>query len=276
MSNNVLRKSLSLLAAVLFILGCSLASSGTKPQDSTSTSEPPTESLTEAPSTEASPTPTQSSSTTGTGPCANSYFPIREGATWSYQSAGSMAGPYSFTDTITAVRADGYTLTSQFKDLTRTQEWACDADGLKALQLGGGLSTQNMNLQIQTQNASGVTYPKEINTGDQWDYALDFTGTMDIGGNSGAATGKETVHFTAAGTESVTVPAGTFDAMKIEGVTTLNITVTYQGVTVPVAFTSTYTYWLVKDVGWVRAEGTGELSGQSFSETIELQSYNIP
>jgi len=75
------------------------------------------------------------------GVCANDYYPVREGATWSYKSTGSMAGDYSFTDTITSVQDNGFTLTSQFGSLTRTQEWACDEDGLKALELGGGALT---------------------------------------------------------------------------------------------------------------------------------------
>ena len=28
----------------------------------------------------------------------------------------------------------------------------------------------------------------KINAGDEWDYALDFTGKMDVAGNSGTAT----------------------------------------------------------------------------------------
>jgi len=74
----------------------------------------------------------------------------------------------------------------------------------------------------------------------------------------------------------VTVPAGTFDALKIQIDTTLNINVSVQGISVPVKFSGSYSYWFVKDVGWVKASGTGSMAGTSFNETIELQSYNIP
>lgn len=211
------------------------------------------------------------------GVCDNAYYPVREGSQWSYQSTGSPAGAYSFTDTITDLEADGFTLTSQFDGLTRTQAWACRPEGLVALQFGGGaLTSQNLALQVETENASGVTYPTEIAAGDQWEYALDFTGTMDIAGNAGAAQGNVRNDFQALGVESVTVPAGTFSAMKIQVDTTLDISVSFQGINVPVAFSGSYTYWFVEGVGWVKAEGSGDMGGQAFTETIVVQWFNIP
>ena len=213
----------------------------------------------------------------GSGQCANTYYPVREGATWTYKSTGSPAGDFGYTDTISSVREDGFTLTSQFANVTRTQEWACKPEGLVALQLGGGaVTSQNLKLQVDSQNATGVTYPTEIKVGDQWDYALDFTGKMEIAGNSGAATGSDKNHFNALGEESVTVPAGTFDALKIQVDTALDIQVTYQGLTVPVTLKSSYNYWYAQGVGWVKASGTASMAGESFTETIELQSYSIP
>src|SRR6266542_2488349 len=266
-------RNISLFLLLIFITACSKAN--TTPTSAPASTE---ESInTAAPdgvatvATEAPITPVAG------GQCANQYYPVREGATWSYASTGSPAGNYNYTDSITAVRADGYTLTSQFGDLTRTQEWACRPEGLVALQLGGGaLTSQNLKLEVTTQNASGVSYPAKINTGDTWDYTLDFTGKMDVAGNSGDASGNDKVHFNALGIESVSVPAGTFDAMKVQVDTTLNINVTYQGVSVPVAVTSSYNYWYAEGVGWVKASGTGSVGGQSFSENIELKSYKVP
>ncbi len=271
-------RSFSLLFLFVFITACSKAnttptSAPASTQASVNT-ETPAAAVTLA--TEAPGSPGDATLVAGEQ-CANQYYPVREGATWNYASTGSPAGNYNYTDSITSVRADGYTLTSKFGDLTRTQEWACKPEGLVALQLGGGaLTSNNLKLQIETQNATGVTYPAKINPGDEWDYALDFTGKMDLAGNSGDATGNDKVHFKALGVESVTVPAGTFDAMKVQTDTTLDINVTYQGLKVPVAFTGSYTYWYAQDVGWVKASGTGSVAGQSFSENIELQSFNVP
>jgi len=51
---------------------------------------------------------------------------------------------------------------------------------------------------------------------------------------------------------------------------------TYEGITLPVSFSGDYTYWFAPGVGWVKASGMGNVLGSSFSETTELQSYNIP
>lgn len=277
MKYEMMRKHLSIALALIFITACSSTGNGT-PESPIVTQAPTGPEAPAASATAEVPTAASGGSpSAGSGTCANKYYPVREGANWFYKSTGSPAGDYEFNDTITSVRNDGFTLTSKFGELTRTQEWACKSEGLVALQLGGGaLRSQNIKLDVQTNTASGVTYPKEIATGNQWDYALDFTGKMDIAGNSGDAKGNQKVHFTALGTESVTVPVGTFDAMKIQVDTTLDITVTYQGLTVPVQFSSSYAYWYVQDLGWVKAGGTGSISGTSFSETIELVSYNFP
>ena len=280
MEKNKIKSILSLLLTIIFLTACSSPAtvSPTEPQP-TETQAPqatPTEIATEPPATSAS----GGTPAAGEGLCANAYYPVREGATWSYKSTGGPTGEYSFTDTITSVREDGFTLSSQFGDLTRTQEWACKPEGLVALQLGGTsaatLNSENMQLNLEVKNVSGVTYPSQINVGDQWQHNLDFEGKMTVANQEGSATGNAQTNFNALGNESVTVPAGTFDALKIQIDTTLNINVSVQAVSVPVKFSGSYKYWFVKDVGWVKASGTGSVSGTSFSETIELQSYNIP
>src|SRR5215217_227494 len=94
----------------------------------------------------------------GAGQCANAYYPVREGATWTYSSTGGPTGGYGFTDTITSVRDDGFTLTTKFDELTRTQEWGCQPEGLVALQLGGTstatLNTDNMKVDFGVNHVS--------------------------------------------------------------------------------------------------------------------------
>jgi len=277
MESKIIRTMFSLLVTIVFATACSLPANSPTPEPQTT--EPPTSQAT-APATEAPITSDGGMPVTGEGLCANAYYPVRQGATWSYKSAGSSAGEYSFTDTISAVREDGFTLSTQFGDLTRTQEWACQAEGLVALQFGGApaanLSAQNMELNLEVTNVSGVTFPNEISAGDQWQHNLDLEGKMTIAGQEGTATGNSQTSFTAVGEESVTVPAGTFNAMKIQVDTTMNMNVSYQGLAVPVAFSMTYNYWFVQGVGWVKAAGSGSAAGAAFNETIELQSYSIP
>jgi uncharacterized protein DUF3108 len=280
MEKNKFKSIVSVLLMIIFLAACSSPAtpSPTETQVIETQTPPatPTEIATEPPATSEG----AGTSATGEGLCANAYYPVREGSTWTYKSTGGPTGEYSFTDTITSVGADGFTLSSQFGDLTRTQKWACKPEGLVALQLGGTsaatLNSENMQLNLEVKNVSGVTYPSTLNVGDQWQHNLDFEGKMTVANQEGSATGNAQTSFNALGNESVTVPAGTFDALKIQIDTTLNINVSVQTVSVPVTFSGSYSYWFVKDVGWVKASGTGSVSGTSFSETIELQSYNIP
>ena len=212
--------------------------------------------------------------------CTNTYYPIRQGATWTYKSTGGPAGEYSFTDTITSARADGFTLSTLIGNITRTQEWTCTAEGLTALQLGGApaamLNSQNIQLNLDISNSTGVTFPRQINPGDQWQQTIDVQGNVTMMNEQAQATGNAQMNFSALGNESVTVPAGTFEALKVEVDVTLNIDASYEGITLPVSFTGEYTYWFAPNVGWVKSTGTGNVLGSSFTDTTELQSYTIP
>lgn len=214
------------------------------------------------------------------GLCANPLFPVKLGATWTYAGTGSFAGDYSFTDTITAVREDGFSLNTQFDDLARTQEWTCKPEGLASLTFGGGAAggifANGMQMELTTSNVQGVNLPKMVTVGDQWTYSLDFEGEMQISDTPAQAQGSATFAFSAAGEESVTVPAGTFNAMKIHTDMTLTMQITFSGITTPVTFTSPTDLWFAPGVGWVKAASTGDLLGTPLNETIELQSYNIP
>lgn len=266
---------LSLLLITLFVAACTYPTNNPASAPQTTQTEPTQVTAPEAPVTSEGGMPVR-----GEGLCSNAYYPVRQGATWNYKSSGGSAGEYSFTDTLSSVREDGFTLSTQIGGVTLTQEWACKPEGLVALQFGGApaamLSAQNMQLNLEMGNASGVTFPNEINAGDQWQHGLDLQGDVTVLGEQGTATGTAENSFTAVGKESVTVPAGTFEAMKVQVDTTLNMNVSYQGLTVPVVFSGSYTYWFVQGIGWVKVSGTGNAAGMSFNETIELQSYSIP
>ena len=214
------------------------------------------------------------------GFCTNTYYPVRQGATWIYKSTGGPAGEYSFTDTISAVRPDGFTLSTQVGDITRSQDWTCTAEGLTALQLGGApaamLNSQNIQLNLNVGNITGLTFPSQVNPGDQWQQSMDVSGTVTTFNQEAAATGALEMSFNAIGNESVTVPAGTFDALKVIVSVSMNVDATYEGISLPVSVTGDYTYWFAPGVGWVKASGTGSMLGNSFRETTELQSSSIP
>lgn len=239
---------------------------------------PPTQAPTEPPTQTA--TPEASATPESRGGCDNPLFPVVNGATWSYSGTGGPAGDYSYTDTITDVRAEGFTITSKFDDdLTRTQEWACKPEGLVALQLPGGaaaITTRQFQATFETSNVQGVTIPASVDPGDKWSFSLTIKGTQEVSGVKAETSGDAAYDFAAVGTETVTVPAGTFDAMKVDGVLTLNLTALVSALSIPVQITMKTTSWFAPGVGMVKTVSNGSVAGTAINDTLELQAYNIP
>lgn len=215
------------------------------------------------------------------GLCNNNLNPVIQNATWMYTSIGGPGGSFNYTNSITEVRADGFTLTTQFTDHASSEQWTCQTDGLKALQLGSGstagISIQAMSASLITSNVTGLSLPKDIAPNMQWQYSLTLDGTIVMPGDPQApAHGTYSVIMQEIGSETVTVPAGTFDAIKIQSNSTVDIVSAFGGIEVPIKFNGTTITWYVPGIGYVKSVENGDFSGTVFSTTTELQSYSIP
>jgi hypothetical protein len=210
------------------------------------------------------------------GPCANPLLPVAAGATWNYQMSGFATG--SFTRVINSVNGTGFEDQDTFwNGVVRNGQWNCDAGALIALDPGGGTSASvEFNSTItdfHTTALSGVTLPATVVAGDHWNQSISIAGTMTMNGVSADATNDTTTDCTASGSESVTVPAGSFNAMKVTCQDSISIQVTTQGVTVPVPpINFTAENWYAPSVGWVKSVSTGS----GLDATVELTSYSIP
>jgi len=258
----------ALLAVALLLAACGGGAAPTESQN------PQGEAPAEQPTAEP---PTQSA-----GLCSNLYFPVVVGATWAYAGTSNTGGDYAFTETITEVRADGFTMTGTFEDLTRTQEWTCTANGLVALQFdsgaSAGISAAGLDAVFETTASDGVTLPASLAAGNTWTQNFTLHGDMNIeGGITATADGTVNNNFQAIGVESVSVPAGTFEAMRVEMQTTFSLTATVSGIGIPITFTATTVSWYAPGVGWMKSESSGGMAGvEAATTTIELQSYTIP
>lgn len=219
-------------------------------------------------------------STTG-GLCDNPLYPIRQGASWAYINSGGPNGTFAYGDTISEVHADGFTLTSQIANLTRTQQWVCEADGLKALELGGGTTTsitaQGLTAEFITLNVTGISLPKSILSNIQWQYSLTLQGTIPMPtGEQVQSNGTYLVNSQEMGTETVTVPAGTFDAVKIQTYSTVEILVPFGNEQVPMKYSGTSVTWYAPGVGYIKSIENWDLGSTPYTATTELQTYVIP
>lgn len=219
-------------------------------------------------------TPTQPAPQT-VGQCKNPLHPVIKGAKWTYSLSGITSG--SFTRTITAVREDGFTEQDDFDaGVTRSAEWKCEDGTLTALSPAEGLSSMiqssGATVQFETTQSDGVTLPAIVTPGSSWTQNFTLEGTQTIAGTSADSTGEMSYSCKAADVETVSVPAGIFDAVRVGCQVNATITVDMAGFEVPTEWASATTIWYARDVGMVKTEN--ELSGVGHS-SIELTSYII-
>jgi hypothetical protein len=232
------------------------------------------------PSIAATQVPVAGSLATNPGPsprgiCENDYFPVKVGATWT-SNANISAGNFTRVTTISDVGTNNFqthtSLTDSLgKQISITESWKCTTQGL--VQLGGPLATSIQSTfgsaSTKTISTTGVTLPAHIDAGDSWSQTtqIDFT-IPNI-----SITGTLIYDFQAVGFEQVTVPAGTFNAMKVR------VTARSESIKsgLPINITANGFYWFASGVGRVKGSEKVSANENLVSDVEgELQSYHIP
>jgi hypothetical protein len=207
--------------------------------------------VTENPATEVSLPPASSSS----DECGNAYYPIVDGAQWNYTGPTGL-----FSHRLTVETGDEFTIVVESGADTFIIRGLCLEGGdINLLQVPGNslsYSGEGGGSTMTTTSNEGITLPGDIQQGDDWSQTIGVK----------VSAGDQTMDFiidttyTALGYETVTVPAGTFNALKIE-----------QSADMGGSEPTIQTLWYVQDVGLVK-------SVIEVGETYvnELVSYNIP
>ena len=262
---------------ILSLLACSPSATATtiplmtEAPQTTSTLPPPTiePQITEAPTETATAAPIAHA-------CDNPYLPIVQGATWEYKLTGPL--PDTFTHSILSVGEDSFIEQDVFAaGVTRQAEWKCENGALVALNPPSGSSASintenNVSVDFKTTDQSGVTLPATVDPGDTWSQSLTLEGTQTINGTAFPASNQMTSDCKAIGVESVTVEAGTFDALRVECQTTMDLSLTMGDVPIQNTLNLTGTNWYVEGVGLVKTVTTG----MGLDSTTELILYTIP
>lgn len=209
--------------------------------------------------------------------CTNMYYPVKVNSTWVYSSTGAPTGAYEYGEVISEVRPDGFTVAAAVKRVPRPQVWSCRPEGMVATSMIGNnvasiLAVRRFSDTVLS-NITGVTLPVSITPGMTWTYEADFTATEQEFGVVSPVAGHVKLTYTAGNTESVTVPAGTYDTIAITVVSETAYTSQTPNGPEQIKLNSTYTYWYALNIGWVKATGSGKLGGAEYFETIELMNY---
>jgi hypothetical protein len=216
------------------------------------------------------------------GPCGNPYYPVAEGISHTYSSSTG-----TITGTITSVSETGFTVTHTVAGSTQTHEWECLPEGLVDFSnpIGDALKVMGEGATVTgTTSVTGITIPSSISVGDTW--SQKYLGTLDVQEYDGVLDFSVTISYSAVAEEEVTVPAGTFEALKVNSAIESNFTLKAAGVSMPLyTYNATGTGWWVENIGPVKTttqgiiEGEGQMSGllsEEFSDTTELIEYSLP
>lgn len=191
--------------------------------------------------------------------CGNLYYPVVSGASWTYQISNGQTA----THFMEVTGEDAFTLTIQSADSTAAMDGFCDSGDITLLETGGIsaiFTTQDSSAVVSTTNMDGVTLPYIIQVGDDWSQTVEIKAS----GSSATYTALIETTNTAAGLETVSVPAGTFEAIRIEQSSTATLFGS------PMEFKSTV--WFAAGVGSIKAV---HYAGEN-TTTTELTAYIIP
>ncbi len=211
-----------------------------------------------------SPTPTPVSL------CSNEYFPSSNGSTWQYSGTNSAIGAYERTDTISALGSENFTVQTTEANITFTSSYSCSADGLTSANpveqyAGALLSSSNAPVTVTLTSNEGITIPARLSPGDTWQQTAGFDATSKEINVSGTFV----FNYSAIGYEQVTVPLGTFNALRVD--TTVRIEVTALRI---LAGTYSISTWLAPQVGIVKSEGASHVTGIEFTDNMQLSSFS--
>lgn len=193
--------------------------------------------------------------------CYHPYFPITEGAFWTYQEANGE----DYTLNVDQTSNNTFTLTQTFEDsdLTLEMDWYCSENGL----LNGTFAqvdlfdqmagTDDPEITFETLEWEGSTLPPVdlLAIGYQWVANYEMSGDMTIEGVTTTTQINVKIDNTISAVEEVTVPAGTFsDAYRVDSVGMIEMVIMMGEVATPLTgIEFNYSTWYVEGIGMVKS-----------------------
>lgn len=224
----------------------------------------PTATPTAAPTDTPTPAPTDTSTpepAAAPSACDNPYLPVAVGPKWVYQITGPDINS-RYTRSITAVTESGFKDRDEFDmGAVREGEWRCQDSNLISLSPNSqpAVSVPGMRFEFTVESNEGVTLPADLAPGKTWSQRIVYSNRQTVEGVTIESRNDLKTSCNAVREEQVTVPAGTFTALRVE--CTYNMTITLQGMSMPMNLTDTM--WMAKGVGTVKS------SSQAPNGTIE-------
>jgi hypothetical protein len=209
--------------------------------------------------------------------CGVPYYPVRAGLEKQYRVTyeRNAAPAADYTEGYANIGPDSFTLRYQFPELSVSTGWNCTGEGMVALEYGNlDFARQSNNFKMETVGRTGVTVPAADRWREGGEWRSSYEIRTELAGPQGASgRGSGTIEITnrVVGRERVTVPAGTYDALKVESTMAMKLTVRVGQMTVPTNTNVRNTTWFAENVGMVRAVSAGGDFAGATTELVSLR-----
>ena len=283
-----------LILSAFFLFGCGLTNlfagdnatppaspqaEATTPIQPTSTTQPQqtTEPTEQEESSESEPTTTVFAETDSV--CYHPFFPIVEGASWTYDDDFDSG----YTITVEETGQDTFLMTQEMEneDAVFMAEWYCGEDGLLRGTFGQmdilseATGEENPEFAFTTLEWEGETLPAPelMEPGYTWTSEYRLEAELNIEGFSGTSEVMVSIDHEIAAIEEVTVPAGTFpEAYRVDSRGEVGFAMFMGEDSSPInALDFNFRTWYVEGLGMVKS--ADEFTG--YSSTVELISSSL-
>jgi len=197
------------------------------------------------------------------GPCENKYFPVSDGlvSRFKVSDGAKIEGESVYTQMYKS--GENKFSTDQKLNVGGVAnvkvDWLCTPEGLQNATYGELSGPKQVGMVLDTTGVTGVTIPKDTEwaVGKKWTTSYDLSGTFDMKVVKGPVSGKVILnHEITSLNEKVAVPAGEFNAAKVQ--TTISMDINFQGRKLP-AQKLTTSNWYAEGVGLVKQSVDGTL-----------------
>jgi hypothetical protein len=205
-------------------------------------------------------------------PCYHPYLPVDPNHTWIYQYQSEKVSDGSMSTTFdTTARRDSFLVSQSMADgqekLTNEINWYCSKEGLAS----GSFAVVDMpeaDFQYGEITTEGITLPaiQSFQPGSQWQIRYETESKMKYQGMTFEGDVFVAQNNTFTGFEIVSVPAGTFDAARVDSTYTIQIAI--GGFKMNVAQASG-TVWYAESIGLVKSTVTMQ-DHESIQELVSI------
>jgi hypothetical protein len=215
--------------------------------------------------------------------CDHPFLPLRTGASWSYSGSDGQL-TWSVTSAGGSAESASATMEMAAPSVNMTVHWNCSSAGIVSYDFAN-ISALDVG-EVATMDivdSSGTWLPPAgtLAPGSSWSNEYTLVMKLAETGSMGDISAVISESWSVAGEETVSVPAGTFQALRMDGTVTMAISIPMGelpsttldiplGEIPPISINTTY--WFAKDVGIVRFTSSSE----GFTSQSELTSYSVP